>query len=60
VTALVAELGGPGTSLRLDRDQVGAGCGRLTTAAAAAMRTAARTLPAAVAIGTGRGLTGSQ
>jgi L-cysteate sulfo-lyase len=43
VAALVAELGGPGTELRLDRDQVGAGYGRLTSAAAAAMRTAART-----------------
>jgi D-cysteine desulfhydrase len=43
VAALVAELdGGPGP-LRLDRDQVGEGYGRLTAAAAAAMRTAART-----------------
>jgi L-cysteate sulfo-lyase len=43
VTALVAELGrGPG-ALRLDRDQVGEGYGRLTTAAATAMRTAGRT-----------------
>jgi len=43
VSALVAELGGTPGALRLDRDQAGAGYGRLTTAAATAMRTAART-----------------
>jgi len=43
VAALVAGLGGAPGRLRLDRDQVGDGYGRLTSAAAAAMRTAART-----------------
>jgi L-cysteate sulfo-lyase len=43
VAALVAALGGAPGALRLDRDQAGAGYGRLTTAAATAMRTAART-----------------
>ena len=43
VAALVAELGGSPEALRLDRDQVGEGYGRLTAAAATAMRTAART-----------------
>jgi L-cysteate sulfo-lyase len=43
VAALVAQLGGGSSGLRLDRDQVGDGYGRLTPAAAAAMRTAART-----------------
>jgi D-cysteine desulfhydrase len=43
VAALVAELGGRPEALRLDRDQVGEGYGRLTAAAATAMRTAART-----------------
>jgi L-cysteate sulfo-lyase len=43
VRSLVAELGGGPGSLRLDRDQVGEGYGRLTTAAASAMRNAART-----------------
>lgn len=43
VAALVADLGGGAERLRLDRDQVGEGYGRLTSAAATAMRTAART-----------------
>jgi L-cysteate sulfo-lyase len=43
VAALVAQLGGRPGALRLDRDQVGEGYGRLSGAAAAAMRTAART-----------------
>ena len=43
IAALVAQLGGGRGPLRLDRDQVGEGYGRLTSAAAAAMRTAART-----------------
>jgi L-cysteate sulfo-lyase len=43
VKSLVAELGGGPGALRLDRDQVGDGYGRLTTEAATAMRTAART-----------------
>jgi L-cysteate sulfo-lyase len=43
VAAIVTELGGRADRLRLDRDQVGDGYGRLTPAAAAAMRTAART-----------------
>jgi D-cysteine desulfhydrase len=43
VAGLVAELGGPAGELRLRRDQVGAGYGALTPAAAAAMRAAART-----------------
>jgi L-cysteate sulfo-lyase len=43
VAALVEELGGVPGALRLDRDQVGEGYGRLTSAAATAMRTAART-----------------
>jgi D-cysteine desulfhydrase len=43
VKSLVAELGGGPGELRLDRDQVGDGYGRLTTEAATAMRTAART-----------------
>ena len=43
VAAIVAELGGAADRLRLDRDQVGDGYGRLTPAAASAMRTAART-----------------
>jgi len=43
VAALVAGLNGGSGRLRLDRDQVGDGYGRLTSAAAAAMRTAART-----------------
>jgi L-cysteate sulfo-lyase len=43
VAALVAGLGGRADRLRLDRDQVGDGYGQLTTAAATAMRTAART-----------------
>jgi L-cysteate sulfo-lyase len=43
VAALVAGLGGSPDALRLDRDQLGDGYGRLTSAAAAAMRTAART-----------------
>jgi L-cysteate sulfo-lyase len=43
VAAIVTELGGRADRLRLDRDQVGDGYGRLTPAAASAMRTAART-----------------
>jgi D-cysteine desulfhydrase len=43
VAGLVADLGGPAGELRLRRDQVGAGYGSLTPAAAAAMRAAART-----------------
>jgi L-cysteate sulfo-lyase len=43
IAALVAQLGGGDGPLRLDRDQVGEGYGRLTSAATAAMRTAART-----------------
>jgi D-cysteine desulfhydrase len=43
VAALVADLGGGSGTLRLDRDQVGDGYARLTTAAATAMRLAART-----------------
>jgi D-cysteine desulfhydrase len=43
VAALVAELGDRPGPLRLDRDQVGDGYGRLTSAAAMVMRTAART-----------------
>jgi D-cysteine desulfhydrase len=43
VAALVAELGGGPAAIRLDRDQVGDGYGHLTSAAATAMRTAART-----------------
>jgi len=43
VAAIVTELGGTADRLRLDRDQVGDGYGRLTPAAASAMRTAART-----------------
>ena len=43
VAAIVTELGGAADRLRLDRDQVGDGYGRLTPAAASAMRTAART-----------------
>jgi D-cysteine desulfhydrase len=43
VAALVTELGGRSGALRLDRDQVGEGYGQLTSAAATAMRTAART-----------------
>jgi L-cysteate sulfo-lyase len=43
VAAIVTELGGRANRLRLDRDQVGDGYGRLTPAAASAMRTAART-----------------
>ena len=43
VAALVAELGGGPGELRIDRDQVGGGYGDLTSAAATAMRTAART-----------------
>ena len=42
VAAIVTELGGRANRLRLDRDQVGDGYGRLTPAAASAMRTAAR------------------
>ena len=42
VAAIVTELGGTADRLRLDRDQVGDGYGRLTPAAASAMRTAAR------------------
>jgi len=43
VAAIVTQLGGAADRLRLDRDQVGDGYGRLTPAAASAMRTAART-----------------
>jgi L-cysteate sulfo-lyase len=43
VAALVAALGGGPGALRLDRDQVGEGYARLTSAAVTAMRTAART-----------------
>ncbi|MGY1770327.1 pyridoxal-phosphate dependent enzyme [Blastococcus sp. SYSU D00813] len=43
VAGLVAELGAPAAPLRLRRDQVGAGYGALTPAAAGALRTAART-----------------
>jgi D-cysteine desulfhydrase len=43
VTALATALGAPDGELRLRRDQVGAGYGVLTAAAAAAMTTAART-----------------
>jgi L-cysteate sulfo-lyase len=43
IAALVDELAGGPASIRLDRDQVGDGYGRLTSAATAAMRTAART-----------------
>jgi D-cysteine desulfhydrase len=43
VAGLVAELGGGPGALRLDRDQVGEGYGRLTASATTAMRTAART-----------------
>ena len=43
VAAIVAELGGAPRRLRIDRDQVGAGYGRLTTAALMAIHTAART-----------------
>ena len=43
VAGLVAALGASGAPIRLRHDQVGAGYGVLTAAAAAAMRTAART-----------------
>jgi D-cysteine desulfhydrase len=43
VAAIVTELGGAADRLRVDREQVGEGYGRLTAEAAAAMRSAART-----------------